>query len=292
MPVQLVMHFRMSTIFNATSAQTRTAGWKEKFMVNAASIDAAKSIVNAGKAGGGRVGLLHLRGQLLPETAIMSKYTLQLFDARPGVGEYAIGARVTDRDFFRKGVPGVKTDFPQQAVLLSMFLSGGHPQTIRFPLRCVPDDNVRNGEWQPIPSYAEAVALYLRELEEAYGSYVDDRITDDGKGRKIESISADGLVTYFGGPMSVAQNDVVKITKTTNSDGKQKGGLSGVAGVEPDENIVAVYDWERGETTGGTVRKWTRLYATFAKNTGKPVKQMTRKVGSPKDYRGTNRRRR
>lgn len=288
MPVRITMKFKLNTIFNTTSFRTRHATWQERVYSALNDPYEAARIVQegAGPPGGG---LLVKRAALLGRQAYIDGFTAQPFTVFEGVGEVATGNAISFGDS-SYGPVGAVTDYPQSAILVSFGLQGGRGQRPRFPIRGVPEAQTITGEWdnQDRP-YKTAVMAYLQEVAIGYGTYVDETVGAAYSPRRIDSITAAGVVTYLGeaGPFNV--DNLVKITRTTVVSGRRTGGVYRITAADGDARTFTIDRTPGVSSTGGTARIWGRVFAGFASGSGVIVRAMTKKTGGVRDYRGQNR---
>lgn len=287
MPFKFTMHFSLDTMQNATSPKSRLAHWTERHFVNSDTLDGANSIImNAGAPAGG-TGILAQRAALLPGTGLIYKYTLQAYKLGPDNIEVPASSAEPFLVEF-KGPDGTVCDIPQQGLLCSIALGGGHPARPRFILRGIPDDRVLRGEFSATAAYRRALTAFLNGLAPSYGTYVDERTTAQGRGQPVDEIDLDGTVWGHEAITVVAVGDLAKILRTTNSDGRRTGGVYRVDDRDDANGSIELGDWDRGDTKGGSIRRFRRVFASYAPGTGQFIHQATRKVGSARDYLGRN----
>lgn len=291
MPVKVTVHFKFDSLYNPMNERKRHGGWRERFYLDTDSVTTAIRAARSGAAAGSNGGLIPLRAALLPSSAYIDGYDCQRMVNVAGIGEVGADSAVNTSGVWN-GVPANLADVIQSGLRVNLRLQGSSPQTIGYTFRGLPDDRLVTGEYDNDPDYTAAVNRLLRELTLGYGTYVDDRVSPVGVGRGIDTVDTDGVLTYFGAVLAVPAGSLVKVTRTTNEDGRRTGGIYRVGALGPLVNQLTLANWDRGPTKGGTVRGWSRVFALFAPGTGQIVFASRHKTGTPKDYRGANRRNR
>lgn len=291
MPVKVTLHMTAHSTPKALKNSVRVAHWSERYYCNTDSVSQAKDLVEGVNAAPGRVGLKDARINILGSSCQLTHYTLQPMTTFPGTGEYP-SAPALRVDVNRWGPTNYRNDVPQQGVLVTAETPAPHTRSIRWIVRGIPDFQVVLGELAFQADYAAWFEDYRRAVLQNYGSYIDDRTTPAGTGLAIQTISSTGVVTGVGSLLAIPAGQLAKVVRTTMSNGRQAGGVYRVTSQNGTTKEITLGLWDKGATKGGTIRQWTRVYTTYRNIRTKGFIQATRKVGSPRDYRGQNRRKR
>lgn len=291
MPVRVTMVFKNTTIPAVLTQTPRVSKWTERHYCATESVDDCLSIITGNKAGAAGQGLIGTRAALLSNDSVIERVDLQPWSSAGGYQEQATAA-ARPVALNQLGKVGSRCDFPQQGILFRMELEGGQPATPRFIIRGVPDEQVTSGELAYIKTYRADIGKFLGQLYVQFGTFSDNRLGAGGIGAAILTITNAGVVTGTGNILFAAANTRVKILQTRDSIGRRIGGIFTVASVNAAAGTVTLRGWTAGLTTGGVIRAYSRVFSTYKVFAGEAIAQALHKVGSPKDYRGANRRKR
>lgn len=289
MPVKVTMQMQMQTLANATSPLTRVAEWTESHWLPVEDLPTAKGLVRNGilnPAGGLMNPLPRARALLLPDEASFIGFRLQKYEVGPA-GELPVGT-YDDVAMLLRNDKGETCDTPQHCCLCSAGLIT-QPRRIRFAFRALPNNRTDGGALAFGVDYRAAVRQYLQVLAAGYGTIVDQRVGANFAGQSVNNISALGIIALNNAPVGIVVGGMVKITQTTRTaTGRRTSGVFQVKAVDPVTFIVELHGWDKGATTGGTMRRFERVYAAYNPLDIDYQRATSRKVGSRRSYRGRN----
>lgn len=284
--------YKLSTLFSLTTAISnpgnplhRSAGWSETIYGNFASVqallaEAARQGPAQGNFGSAFTpgGLWLSRASLLPKGGVIIGYRIQQVDV-PGPSQ--TGALSYAGDFAQE------TDQPQNALLIRSPGIGVN-NIRRFTLRCIPDNQMSEGEYQPQSNYAGLMANYISQL----GNWAFRAKVFPAAKVKIINITAAGVATLEAVPTFVP-NQMIKVTKSRDSGGNLRSGRYIISTVGP-ATTVTLIAWQWGATTGGTMSGDAVIqYPAIDPVNTQISRAVVRKVGRPfVGYRGRRSKRR
>lgn len=134
---------------NRGAAQPHSGGWSEGYW-----IPDALSGPNQARF----LALMTKRARLLPTEAAMIGYRVQTFTL---LKNKMLPGAATSAKTIKAGNPAYTVDVPQAAFSLTL----GHEPDVnktRLILRCIPDEQIQNGEYTPTDAYKEAMRQFTQ----------------------------------------------------------------------------------------------------------------------------------
>jgi len=267
---------RISLLFALTTdpqdksiATAHSGGWSEGYWANADISSADNKITRIAQA----------RASLLPSQASiigfrLAKYDLAVSKLKP------VGTQTGK--FFLPGNPSINCDVPQMALELAGSTDGG-PNTNRFTLRGIPDDQVARGEFQPSAAFKSSLTRFKNRLTEEGLGFVGRDYS--GGTRNVYGLAANVLTVSAGG-FATQEGDSLQFVRVKDSTGNTIHGSYLLETKTDDTHYIM-----RG-LTGKTVDKVNgqiRLnsLAFFAYSFVLTSRIVVRKIGRPfESYRG------
>lgn len=264
--VTLIMQDATGAAAGDPTVETRVGGFTESYYSALATPTAVVDLLINGS--GANQSILRTRAGLLPSSGQIIGYRLAAVLPRTG--------RAQTKGVSYPGVSFWTTDLPQVSVQYSInSTSSGNIR--RAALRCVPDQFVHGGEFQPDDAYTIALAFFAGSLSDwrFLGQDLTTPYTD------VSTITAAGVVTFLA-PVTIPAGTTVQfkgllepITGTKFSI-RSKVRIGALAGTQ-----ITLLDWQSGDVQGGQGRQIVyNLYGMDS--TSFSVERATvRKVGRP-----------
>lgn len=268
--------YKVSNLFSITTAPTNPAnatphsgGWSEGFWMSQDPLPYAVALAS----------LRQKRAALLPKQAAMIGFRVGVYTIDQNK---LIPVGSSTGRLLLPGPSSRETDLPQVSLELSVTAVGG-PNVSRPILRCIPDDQMKFGEYQPDGPFAGLVTQYRN----AFGGNAPwgfiGRDLSFGAVR-VKQIVA-GVLTTFDPIPGFANGNFIRFIRVIN-DSKLpvKGAFSAVAGAG---NTYTLSGYNGGEVTkpSGSCRKDAIRW--FPNNAVTVSRGLVRKVGRPSQgYRG------
>jgi hypothetical protein len=224
--------------------------------------------------------LAQARALLLPASAYISGIRVQGVDPSGGANTQAAN------------IPGLGTyssnpqDIPQMAVLLRV-QSSSTTNIRSMRLAAIPDAQVTAGEFKPSNAFMISLNVFFTQLS---GWLM--RVQDLNQTLyPIATIDAAGNVV-LSSPWAVLPNTAVKIKRTIDSFGNQKGLKTTIVTVT-DPTHFRVQPWPFGSCTLGQIQPFVIIYPGIVANQSSISRAVVRKIGRPSlAYRGRRSKRR
>jgi len=269
MPFQSTIIFQMSTAPTDRAAATvHTGGWSETFW-SGSPFDATSVFFQA---------LLTARAAMLPKQASIVGYRFANFDF-VGNKIYPLGS--TTGRLQKAGNAGFETDIPQMALMLSGAASGA-PNQSRFALKCIPDGQVLQGEYQPTTAFRAHVSNYALTVVNGAWRFIGRDLSQPSQ--RVQSIVGQ-VVTLSGLIGAVVGTDYMRLNRVHDTLGNPVTGTYRIvahdgAGVYTVQGMPNVTVLNSGSARVDKIT--TYQYASVV-----PSRIVTRKVGRPSEaYRG------
>jgi len=277
--------FRYSMIFQMTTtpedrsaASAHTGSWSESFWRKtvAPTID------------GDFNALMNARAPMLPKQASIVGFRIAKFTI---TGNQVFPGGSSTGRVQKPGVPTRQTDVPQMALEFSGTAPDGNSN--HFTARCVPDDQVSFGEYQPTAAYKNAVTRYTQEVAGGGWCLLGRDLTRPSF--RVLSIAAN-VVTLAGNSGATPGVDFIRFNRVKSTAGKPITGAYRVVAKEIDPvtagDILTVVGLPAGTTAGvsGSARLDFAILGDF--DEVRVSRIVVRKIGAPfEKYRGKSSRR-
>lgn len=259
--LKCIMLFNSSTNQSGFVSRTRTGGFSEAFYIDSPYGQGTRDVFHR---------LCQARALLLPTGINIVGQEYMTVDP---VGPSATQARLFP------GSSGEACDVPQMSVQCRGF-SDITRNISKLTVKGIPDAWVVQGELNIPPTVKGSFTRFFNVL--ALGWRFKGRNLD-ATTIPVMQISALGEV-QLEEPNIWNVGDFVRVLRTKNALGVRGGGRYRVSGTTPPNGLVLQY-WNKGVTTGGTIRLDQTLYPLYAG--AEIVQAVTRKVGRPfGGYRG------
>ena len=271
--------FRMTMLMQVTTdagqtqdANRHSGGFSESIWANVPTDISQNSVQN----------LLVARARLLPKQASIigirvAHYTFALNKLLPGATSSA-----------KQLIPGnvqYNCNLPQDALQMDA-RAAGTANSRRFALKCLPDEQVVQGEYQPDGDYRGYLATFMNLLSTG-GWYFVARDLSLPSYRVLSVTGAGTTMTVFtqGPPVGFGTGDPVRFRRTKFDDGTVLKQAVFVLGVSATGFTFGHATTLNLISPSGTVRK---DLLTLPRITGAtPVRAVVRKIGGPfEKYRG------
>jgi len=263
---------------NRADASAHTAGWSESFW-------------RGNLIGGADPVLLQLfqrRAALLPKQGQIVGFRIASYTV---TGNQMFPSGSTSGRVQYPGNQSFETDIPQSALELASTTNGGNSS--RFTARCIPDDNVTFGEYQPLPGYKTVVTRYCNELTDSGWSLIGRDLTRPSL--RVLSI-VNGVIKVAGNSMCTPGVDFIRLNRVKDTDGKAVTGSFRIINKDIDpittQDILTVtgLDPQVVVSNSGSARLDFLILGNFTDV--QPSRIVARKVGRPLEgYRGRSSRR-
>jgi len=246
---------------NATDAGQHTGGWSESFW-SETPIVPTNLFWNR---------LLQARAKLLPTQARIVGFRFSTYTISGN--RFLPGGSSTGR-LNIPGGSGLVTDMPQVALMFAGSALGG-PNSTRFTVRCVPDDMVKRGEYQPNGAYRALVTDFCRELVDGGWCMLGRDLTLP---TAVVVSVAPPVITLADNIAAVIGTDAIRLLNVKDTQGNPLSGafrtvsLAGVA-----YTVSGLPDVTAG--AGGSARVDKPTLYRFA--SVEPNRAVARKIGSP-----------
>jgi len=222
--------------------------------------------------------LAQYRALMLPSFASIIGYRVESFTIS---GNKLLPGGSTSGRFLFPGGAGVTMNIPQDSLQFSANVAG-QPNSVRFNARCLPDDQVSRGEYQPTPAFRTAVQNYTDQLRTAvWGTVFVDKSQPTARVNKIV-----GNVVTLSAPIgAVAGTSYVKLLRVYDDFGRPVKGsflATAVAGNDVTLQSLSGHDLI---IPSGLARVDVLLQGAYAGIN--PTRAVSRKIGRPfEQYRG------
>lgn len=277
MPLKLTMLFQVTTEpTDASAAIPHTGGWSESIWTTGSGFLPVQAMAAIAIA----------RSNGLPKQAAITGfrqglYTISGNKLLPG------GTAVYKRLW--PGNAANPTDLPQVALELS-----GTSQTSinsnRFTLRCIPDDMMKFGEYQPTPAFKAFVTVYSNLLTGQGGPLAQFGAfafigRDLAQPTAVVNSIAAGVVTLRGAVGGVANTDFLRLNRVYDDNGDPVKGSFLITAINGNAYTVLGLGGRTVATPSGTAR--IDKISIFNYQAISPVRAVVKKVGRPsQQYRG------
>jgi len=221
--------------------------------------------------------LCQVRAALLPQTSTIVGARFQQTDGYTSGASESVNVNLP-------GTSGILTDSPQMALKIQINASASANKKLII-LRSLPDAIVVTGEYAPSTAFNTALQNFVTTLGVGQWCWRGQQL--DATAVPVLTIGADG--TYFTSqPSTLASGNLVKVLRTRNAAGRQKGGLYSINVTGPSSGVIV--GWNHGVCTGGRLRKYNIIFpqapTSGPLNYGTP-QCIVKKVGRPfNQYRG------
>jgi len=246
---------------NANDAGQHTGGWSESFW-SETPIVPTNLFWNR---------LLQARAKLLPTQARIVGFRFSTYTIAGN--RFLPGGSSTGR-LNIPGGSGLVTDIPQVALMFAGSAVGA-PNSSRFSIRCVPDDMVKRGEYQPNGAYRALVSDFCRELVDGGWCMLGRNLTLTTAAVVSVVPPVINVSAVLG---AVVGTDSIRLLNVKDSQGNPISGafrtvsLAGLA-----YTVVGLPDVTAGP--GGAARVDTPVLLRFG--SVEPNRIVARKIGSP-----------
>jgi len=263
------MHTRLSLLMQVTTAPIDTAaarqhtgGWSESAWIPGQQTSGASFITTWAR----------LRANMLPKQASVVGVRLAYYNL---VGNKILPVGTQTGKLSRPGSSALETDLPQVALELSGKTADG-PNTSRLALRCIPDDMMKYGEYQPTPSFKTAVTAYCAFMSAAqvFG-FVGRDLSKPSQ--RVLSIAA-GVLTLDAALPGVGIGSWIRLNRVYDTQENPVTGVYRVTAVNAAVYTLADFPAVT-VATSGTAREDAVAFFDFSTIT--PARAVVRKVGSP-----------
>ena len=266
---------RLSTIIQVTTSPTdltvaraHTGGWSESIWttLNANAYRPLWSIMQ------------QKRALLLPLAASIVGFRTQIYTI--STNKILPGGAVSGR----LQVPGTnsnKTDLPQVSLQLST-TGAGVPNTNRLVLRGIPDDVMKNGEYQPDSVFKGLVTQFATSLLGNNFGFVGRDLSQLSV--RVEAIAGTSITVDQIPGTGLDQGDYVRLNRVIGDNGSP---IQGVFKVNSVNGRVLVMTQTVGNLSkpSGTLHRDLLAYFAFGSIT--PIRAVVKKIGRPfESYRG------
>lgn len=257
-----------TTPANRSDASPHTAGWSESFWRNGVVAGDDLALVN----------LITKRARLLPNQASIVGFRISLWDIS---GNKLLARGSSTAKTQRIGHASLTCTQPGTSLSFSGS-SSGVANSSRFALKCLPDEEETNGEYQPDTAYKTAVTQFCNEMTTGWG-FVGRDLTKVSQ--KVITIA--GNIVKLAGLIGAApgvDNLIFKKVKADNGDP--------VKGSYLVTNVTVANEYTLAAFPGAVVTKANGLarvdaIAFYPYTVVVPDRSVTRKVGRPfAAYRG------
>lgn len=157
--------------------------------------------------------LAPFRARLLPRLANIIGFRIENFNL-DGNKLYPTGASAGKFNF--PGTGGLLLNLPQDALQLNM-VADGAPNTSRFAVKCMPDDQIKQGEFQPSGQFLSYVTQFMTALRDAGFGFVGRVKTNPTY--RVNAIANTGVVTLPSVPAVVDGSTYVRFIRVYNDQG-------------------------------------------------------------------------
>lgn len=239
----------------------RVGGWSESWYEGSDTLVSDQAITN----------WCQRRAALLPQGAAIIGVRVQQVDP-PGPGQ--------TRALNYPGLPANGADVPQMSLLCKA--TGVGVRNVRvFNLRGIPDGQISEGEYNPVGNFNNALEAFFAGLKSGSWEFRGRDLA--AVAHPILTVSTLGAVK-FSEPHLMNVGDYVRILRTVDSSGRQRGGRFYVD-TAPTPTTMTITGWTYGDTIKGKGRLDGIVYPTVNRATVDRVG--VKKVGSPFNrYRG------
>jgi hypothetical protein len=250
------------------SAQQHSGGWSEGFWLQGLYTPTATGIRS----------IAEKRARLLPAQAAIIGVRIGYYNI-DGNKVLPSGSATGRLNF--PGRSTLKTDLPQVALLMKG-TTAASANTSSFFLRCMPDDIMKGGEYQPTTSFRNAVSQYCDEIANSANLGFIGRDLTRPTARVLGIV---GNVVTLSADIGAAQNSFLRFIRTRDDGGKPIKGTYRILTVTNPTNLVV-------ENLNATMTRANGLaridaIAFYDFNAVGPKRAVTRKVGRPFEaYRG------
>lgn len=259
--LKCIMQFNTSTNQSGLVPKRRTGGFSESFYTDAIYNQALRDVFHK---------LCQKRALLLPTGLnIVGQEYLTVDPVGPAAAQSRLFA----------GAAGYPCDVPQMSAQCRGF-SNETRNISKLVVKGIPDAWVVEGELVLLPQWKAAFTVFFNTLAEGWRFRGRDL---SQPAIPVLSISSIGEV-LLEEPNIYNVGDFVRVLRSTNALKRRGGGRYMVSGTTPPNGLV-LHGWNRGASTGGTIRLDAVVYPPFAG--AEIVQAVTRKVGRPfGGYRG------
>ena len=259
---------------NRSDASPHTGGWSESFWAANNLVASDPDILL----------LCRARANLLPAPASMVGFRLSNYNF---VGNKLVPTGSSTSKLQLNGSSSRPTDVPQ----LSLELAGKSETSAnsnRFAVRCIPDAQCKNGEYQPDGGYRGLVTRYTDLIVNHSWKFLGRDLTQPSY--NVLSI-AGGVVTLSGNPGVVDGTTYVRFRKCVDNAGTPVTGAYLVTAHGDKTVTLAGFPTHALTGPSGTLR--IDSVGLFAFGALVPARIVVRKVGRPfESYRGRQSKRR
>jgi hypothetical protein len=219
------------------------------------------------------------RARLLPSEASIVGFRLENFSI---VGNKLLPGGTAGGKFQYPGVYGGDLNLPQDAISCAG-ASATSTNSAKFNLRCIPDSQIVNGEFQPGSGYLSALNAFLANLVNAVWGFIG-RVKSNPSAQ-VMGIASGGVVTLSANVGGAPGNGFLRLNRVYDTLGNP------VKGTFPMTNVAGpVYTVSGlGATTVSKPSGTARLdgLSFYAYGTTSIGRACSRKIGRPfEQYRG------
>jgi len=272
------MHTRVSFLFQVTTdpqnraaAIPHTGGWSEGWWTDFQLLPSQPFLTRYAEQ----------RARLLPSQAAIIGCRMAYYDLS---GNALLPKGSATRKFQFPGSASLHTDLPQVALEMVATSQGG-PSASRFTLRCMPDDVMKRGEYDPPASFTRNMNAFM-EFFVASTDHLgwigrDLSVTT----ARILSIDNAGLVTLDGAAGGVAGVDYLRLYRVRDTQGAAVTGAYRII-THPTATTYTIAGWEGQTVESSGLARLDRL-KYFDCNGVNISRAVVRKIGRPfASYRG------
>jgi hypothetical protein len=254
-----------------TVAQPHSGGWSEGTWVD---FNITSSDVRIRQWATKRAVLLPLEAAIIGFR--IARYTIS--------GNKLLPAGTATGKFLYPGNSRYRTDLPQVGLEFSAKTANG-PNTSRFVLRCIPDQFMVRGEYQPDAAFKRAVT----EFTNGHASGFENSFGFIGRDLSLASarvLSIQGGVVQLDGPIgAVGGTDWMRLNRVYDIDGKPVKGTFRIESIAAGNLYTVTGLAGVSANASGTARVDKVKYFDYSEVV--PTRAVVKKVGRPFEaYRG------
>lgn len=250
-----------------TTASPHTGGWSESFWAGAVYPATDQFWLE----------LIRTRQNLLPTQASIVGYRFGVYTI---VGNrLSPGGSSTGR-LQKPGQASLETDMPNVALMMAGTTAGA-PNSSRFTVKCIPDDMVKFGEYQPNSSFKRSVTAFQTALINGGFGFLGRDLTLPVQ--RVLSI-ANNVITLTGVVGAVIGTDSIRLLNVKDVNGKPVQGAFRTTAINGFAyTVIGLTGVTAGESGSARVeRPKVFLFNGLAAN-----RAVVRKIGRPfEGYRG------
>jgi len=250
-----------------TTASPHTGGWSETVWADATFAASDPFWLD----------LIRTRQNLLPAQASIVGFRFGVYTF---VGNKQVPGGTSTGRLQRPGNSGLETDMPNCALMLAG-TTLGNPNNSRFTIKCIPDDMILKGEYQPTTAFKRNLTAYFNALINGGFGFLGRDLTLPVA--RVVSIAAN-VVTLTAAVGAVIGTDSIRLLNVKDTNGNPVSGAFRTVSLT---GFAYTVEGLTGVTAGAGGSARVDTPKVFRFNTLTASRAVVRKIGRPfEGYRG------